>query len=75
MPTANVKEVQGYHSTNKKCTKFKYLKDHTGYQSYQLLFESLYYSSYHHILNNEFYDLIKYGIHVDQYKCNTNNWP
>ena len=31
--------------------------DHTGYQSYQLLFESLYYSIYH-VVNNEFYDSI-----------------
>ena len=41
----------------KKCTKIKYLKDHTGYQSYQLLFESLYYSIYH-VVNNVFYDSI-----------------
>ena len=53
----------------------KYLRDQTGYQSYQLSFESLYHNIYHHTLINGFYDSIKYGIHVDQYKCNTNQLP
>ena len=41
----DIKEVQGYHSSTNKniLQKLSILKDYTGYQSYQLLLELLYY--------------------------------